>query len=285
MKITLSQHAGFCDGVERAYEMVMDIDMALVRKPVFVLGSIAHNPEVAKKIEEKGIKTIKKEDFFKAKPGQLGTVVIAAHGVGPEIYGMAEEKNIDIIDTTCPRVIRVQRLAKFHAEKGRQVIIVGDRNHTEVVGINSWGKNNAIIVSDSDEWEKIKIPGDKKIIVLAQTTQNEDFYKKTGEYIKNNFKNVEVFLTTCQPTHARQSEIKEIAEKNEVVIIIGSKTSANSKRLWEISSLINPKSYFIENKDDVKKEWFYGVATVGISAGASTPPWTVEEIVDYLRNI
>jgi len=284
MKITLSQYAGFCDGVKRAYEMVSGVDMKRARQPVFVLGSLVHNDEVNNKIEEKGIRKIERDDFFNAATGTIGTLIITAHGVGPDVYKFAQEKGITVIDTTCPKVIKVQRLAKLFHEKEYRLVIVGDHDHKEVRGINEWGGGHAYIISEKKDLIDLESPSGQKIGVLSQTTQNEDFCQEIYAAIVEKYKNVETKKTTCDTTHARQSEIKEMAKINDVILVIGSKDSANSRRLWEIAVSINPKSYFIENTKDIRKNWLKNIEKVGVTAGASTPPWVIEETIDYLKN-
>lgn len=282
MKVILSQYVGFCDGVARAYEIVMGIDMEKISGTVCVLGSLVHNPEVVKKIEEKGIRKIDPEKILQAQPGEIGTLIINAHGIGPDIFEAAKAKGIDIVDTTCPKVIRVQRLAKVYADRRCKIVIVGDKEHKEVKGINGWGGGKAFIISEEEDMEKMDFDLQDKIAVLAQTTQNEEFYEKIATKIKEKYQNADIYSTTCDTTHNRQTEAKELAKNNDIMIVIGSPASANSQRLWEISKTINPKSYFIEKKRDIKTEWFSGVETIGVTAGASTPSWVIEEIMEYL---
>lgn len=285
MKINLSRYAGFCDGVRRAYDMVMELDLAQAKKPVFVLGSLVHNEEVIGKIAQKGIDRIEREDFFNVRPGEVGTIVINAHGAGPDIFEKASNIGAEIVDTTCPKVIKVQKLAQAYARRGYKIIIVGDKNHKEVRGINEWGDKNAAIVSEEKDLESINFFPEEKIAVLSQTTQNEDFYKKISKAIKKKYKNAQIVFTTCHTTHARQSEVKELAEKNDAMVIIGSSTSANSRRLWEIASSINPRSYFVEKADGIKEEWFGEINSVGVTAGASTPKWIIDEALTLLEKI
>ncbi|MFA6047809.1 MAG: 4-hydroxy-3-methylbut-2-enyl diphosphate reductase [Parcubacteria group bacterium] len=284
MKITLSKFAGFCDGVKRAYEMVLGIDMERVVKPVFALGSLVHNDEVNRKIEEKGIKKIERDDFFNAVTGQIGTIIITAHGVGPDVYKIAMEKGIEVIDTTCPKVVKVQRLAKLFHEKEYRLVIIGDRDHKEVRGINEWGGGHAFVISEKKDLIDLESPSDQKIGVLSQTTQNEDFCREIYAVIVEKYKNVETKKTTCDTTHSRQSEIKKMAKNNDVILVIGSKDSANSRRLWEISVSINSKSYFIETAKNIRKNWLKNIEKIGVTAGASTPPWIIQDVMKHLEN-
>lgn len=284
MKITLSKFAGFCDGVKRAFDMVMAIDMKNIKKPVFVLGSLVHNKDVIKKIEEKGIRKISLDKFYSADPGEIGTIIITAHGDGPDVFRIAQEKGIDVIDTTCPRVIKVQKLAKYFAEKDYQIILIGDKEHKEVEGIKQWGGKKTFVVSSKDDLEKMEL-GNEKIIIMSQTTQDEDFCRQIGEVIKKKRKDAQILETVCHTTHYRQNEIKEMAKENDVIFVLGSKASANSRRLWEIASSVNSRAYFIENAKEIKKGWLEGIENIAVTAGASTPSWIIEEVVESLEKL
>ncbi|PIP27941.1 MAG: 4-hydroxy-3-methylbut-2-enyl diphosphate reductase [Candidatus Moranbacteria bacterium CG23_combo_of_CG06-09_8_20_14_all_35_22] len=283
MKINLSQFAGFCDGVRRAYKMVSALDVAQIPKPIYILGSLVHNPDVIKKVEENGIQKIDYKKFLKSKEGEIGTLIITAHGVGPEIFQMAKKKKIKIIDTTCPKVIKVQRLAQIFSKRNYEIILIGDKGHREVEGINAWGEKKAKIISAEKDFKKLKFSKNKKIAVMSQTTQDVNFFEKAKEFIKNKNSHAEIFSTICLATHDRQEEIKKMAKKNDAIIIIGSKESANSTRLFEIAKEKNPKTYFIENSKQLEKKWFVGVEKVLVSAGASTPSWVIEEVVEKLN--
>jgi len=284
MEITLSRFAGFCGGVKRAYEMVAGLDMSKTSQPVFILGSLVHNDDVMKKIEEKGIRKISPDDFASGAYDNIGTLIVSAHGVGPDIYSLAQKRGIEIIDTTCPKVTQVQKLSSLHSNSDSQVIIVGDKNHKEVKGIFECGGKRGIMISDHDDLEKLKLDPGKKIIVISQTTQNKEFFDEASDVIKSRYPDVEIENTICLATENRQSEVRKMSEENDVMIIIGSPDSANSARLYEIAKSINPKSYFIERADDMKLEWFSGASRVGISAGASTPAWIIDEVTRKVRD-
>ena len=286
MRINLSKFAGFCDGVQRAFDIVMNLDISNAKIPVFVLGSLVHNPEVVRKIEEKGIRKIEREDFFKASSGEIGTLIITAHGDSPIIFETAKKRGIEVIDVTCPKVIKVQRLAKVFSQRGCKLVIVGDREHKEVRGIADWGGGEAAIVSGEEDLDNLDFEKYNKVVILAQTTQNEDFYTKIAGEIKgrNPGKDIEILSTTCSTTHERQLEVRELARDNEAIIVIGSKSSANSVRLFEIAREINPNSCFIENVSELDSEWFHGISSVGVTAGASTPPWVIEKTMLFLTS-
>jgi 4-hydroxy-3-methylbut-2-enyl diphosphate reductase len=176
-------------------------------------------------------------------------------------------------------------LAKFFHEKEYRLVIIGDRDHKEVRGINEWGGGHAYIISEKKDLIGLEVPSGQKISVLSQTTQNEDFCQEICAALSEKYKNVETKKTTCDTTHCRQEEIKKMAKGNDVILVIGSKDSANSRRLWEIAMTLNPKSYFIETAKDIRKSWLKNASQVGITAGASTPPWIIEETLGYLKRI
>jgi (E)-4-hydroxy-3-methyl-but-2-enyl pyrophosphate reductase len=286
MKITLSQFAGFCDGVRRAFEIVQNIESEKIKKPVYVLGSLVHNQDVVKKIEEKGVHKIDMQKFLEAEPGEIGTVIITAHGAGPKIYEIAKEKNIEVIDTTCPRVIKVQRLAQVYSKRDYTIVLVGDKEHKEVQSIFEWGGSQAALVSNREDLENINLEKAEKIIILSQTTQNKDFVDEVFEFIKNKYPAVEISDTICLATDQRQSEIKKMALESDAVVVIGSPDSANSNRLYEIAKELNGKAIFIERAEDLpEKDFFAGAEKVVVTAGASTPDWIIEKVMLRLAEL
>ncbi|MDO8241244.1 MAG: 4-hydroxy-3-methylbut-2-enyl diphosphate reductase [Candidatus Moranbacteria bacterium] len=285
MKITLSQFAGFCDGVRRAFEIVQNIDSEKIKKPVFVLGSLVHNQDVVNKIEEKGIAKIDMQTFLDSKAGEIGTLIITAHGAGPKIYEIAKVKGIEIIDTTCPRVIKVQRLAQVYFNRGYTIILVGDRDHKEVKSIFEWGGEKALLVSNQEELRNLDLSGLEKVVVLTQTTQSKDFVKEVVEFLKAKYPNAESLDTICLATDQRQDEIKNLARDNDGVVVIGSPDSANSNRLFEIATSVNPKTIFIERAEDLTDEWFSGLEKVAVTAGASTPDWIIEGVLARIEKL
>jgi (E)-4-hydroxy-3-methyl-but-2-enyl pyrophosphate reductase len=288
MKITLSRYAGFCEGVQRAYEIVEKAARdPKVKKPIFVLGSLVHNEEVVAKIESLGVKKLsvegELEDFFKKIRGQVGTLVITAHGIGPRIYQLIKKYEIDLIDATCPKVIKVQRLAKNFVDRDFQLVIIGEKNHKEVLGIFQWGGEKAVFVETEEELKNLRLDPDRKIAVLSQTTQNQEFVERTSRYISENYPDVQIVDSICLATHDRQSEIAFLAANNEIVIVIGSPESSNSNRLWEVSKRINRDSYFIQDSSQLDFQWFAGKERVAVTAGASTPKWIIEEVILKLK--
>jgi 4-hydroxy-3-methylbut-2-enyl diphosphate reductase len=293
MQITLSKYAGFCDGVDRAYALVKKIAAdPKVKKPIFVMGSLVHNADVVRSIEKLGVKKISVDkSLFKildARKEQIGTLVITAHGMGPQIYAYAKKQGIDLVDATCPRVIRAQRLAKVFHDKDYQIVIVGEKDHKEVRGICEWADNQAIFLQKNADFRRLKLDPRKKIAVISQTTQNQDFVKSAWIFVKNKYPQAEIVDTICLATQNRQSEAKSQAKKSDVVIVIGSPESANSTRLFEIAVAINPRSHFVERAGQLKKSWFNPprrTQKVWVTAGASTPKWITREIIEHLRKM
>jgi 4-hydroxy-3-methylbut-2-enyl diphosphate reductase len=288
MEITLSQYAGFCEGVERAYDIVEKIAKdPLVKRPIFVLGSLVHNDDVVAKIEKMGVQKVHVEgpleDFFEKIKDEVGTLVITAHGIGPKIYDLAKKYKVDLVDTTCPRVIKVQRLAKSFFDRDTQIVIIGEKNHKEVKGIYEWANKRAIFIETDEDLCGFDVDPNRKIAVISQTTQDQEFVDRAAAQISKKYPHAEVVDSICLTTHHRQTEIKELAQTNDIVIAIGSPESANSKRLWEIAQRVNPSSYFIQRASELKKEWLTGSKKIAVTAGASTPKWIIDDVIKKLE--
>lgn len=291
MEISLSRHAGFCDGVDRAYNIVEKIALnPKTKRPIFVLGSLVHNQDVVNKIEALGVEKVSAdlEDLKRVlsdKQDKIGTLVITAHGMGPKVYKLLEEKKVDLVDTTCPRVTKVQQLAKIFFDRGHQIILVGDKEHKEVKGIVEWANKKVLCVENEEDLKKLKLNLKKKVAVISQTTQDRKFIRRSVALIKKIHPAVEVIDTLCLSTHNRQSEVEKLARNNDVVVVIGSKESANSTRLWEIAQKINSHVHFIERANELKDKWFAGCKKAGVTAGASTPGWIIEEVMNKLGKV
>jgi len=291
MEITLSKYAGFCEGVTRACDMVENIAKdPSVRKPIFVLGSLVHNEDVVQKFEAMGVQKISMkglslEEFFEKNKDKIGTLVITAHGIEPEIYAVAKKYGVPLVDTTCPRVIRVQRLAKTFLDRGAQIVIIGEKNHKEVEGIYAWANRKAHLVETDEDLKNLVLDPNEAIAVISQTTQNHEFVNQSAAYIKEKYPQTEIVDSICMTTHDRQTEIKQLAKNNDVVIAIGSPESGNSTRLWEIAKSINPRSYFIQRADELQSEWFSGCKKVAVTAGASTPGWIIDDVIEKVKSL
>ncbi len=280
MKMEIAKNAGFCFGVKRALALIED-DIKKIKKPISMYGHLVHNEEVIKRLLAKGIKVI---DSLEGVKG--GTLIITAHGISPKVKEkLLKQKELDLVDTTCPRVLLVQNLAKLLHKQNKQVLIFGDVDHQEVKGINGAADNRAIIFSSEKEFKKINFDPKKKYGLVVQTTKDFEEFKKLEKKIKEKIKNIKIFNTICQATRQRQSEVRKLAGKHDLLLIIGSRTSANTTRLYKISQSINPNSYFVGTSRELKREWFKNRESLGITAGASTPDWIINKVVQKARDI
>ena len=278
MKVNLAKSAGFCFGVKRALKIALTT--AKSHKKVYMLGDIVHNEDVVRSINKAGIKKISGLTAGKNK-----ILLIRAHGACLNTIRKAKRLGFKVVDATCPMVKEIHKIAMNMERKGYQIIVIGDKKHDEVQGIVGQLKGKAVVVDDIKNIPIDKIRKIKKACVVVQSTQNLEKVIKLTRIFKRNIKELKVFNTICMPTRIKQGEIKRMPKDNEVMIIIGSKTSANTKRLYEISKSINANSYWVSSKSEIRPEWFKAAETVGISAGASTPDATTKDIVKYLSSL
>lgn len=279
MNITVAKSAGFCFGVRRAIQTVNDL---LNKKgyKIYMLGPVIHNNQLMKILGEKGAKVIESIDEVE----EPGLVVIRAHGVGPEIYRMIEEKGLEAVDATCPYIKKIHRLVNEKYKEGNRIIIIGDKFHPEVIGINGWCDNSAYIVDNIEDLEAIE-DRKKNTCVVAQTTLTHEKWENLTEYIDKTFENVIKFDTICNATVSRQTEGMEIASKADAMIVIGSYNSSNTRKLYEICKKVCPLTYKIETFDDLPSLDVKNIKNIGITAGASTPDWIIKEVVDRMEEL
>lgn len=278
IKINLAKSAGFCFGVKRALNIAFET--ATSDKNVYMLGDIVHNEEVVRQIKEAGVKKIKRLSAVKDK-----ILLIRAHGACMDTIKRASKLGYRIVDATCPMVKEIHKIARDMECKGYKVIIIGDKKHDEVHGIIGQLKNKVIVIDTAQKIPLNKIKAIKKAGIIVQSTQNLEKVTKIINSIKPYFKEFKFFNTICVPTRLKQAEIKKMPQENDVMIIIGSKTSANTKRLYEISRDSNRRTYWVNSKKEIKPGWFKGAKSVGVSAGASTPDSTTRDIVEHIRQI
>lgn len=276
MKINVAKSAGFCSGVKRAIKIALET--VSKNKNIEMLGDIVHNEDVVRQINNLGIKKVRKLSKDSDK-----TLLIRAHGSPLRNYIKALKLGYKIVDATCPMVKEIHKIVIEHENIGYKIIVIGDRKHEEVKGIVGQIKNKAIVIEKKIPIEKIKKI--KKACIVVQSTQNLTKVLAIIGVLKKYIKDLRFFNTICYPTRTKQQEIKILPLKNDIMIIIGSKKSANTKRLYEISKSLNKKSYWIQSKNDLKFGWFKGVKKVGITAGASTPDSTTKEIIKSIKNI
>ncbi len=272
MEIVIAKRAGFCFGVRRAVEMAFGEAKKKGRK-VCTLGPIIHNPQVVEKLKQAGVEPV--ED-----PVNADAVLIRTHGVPEHVMEDLKKRNIEIIDATCPFVKKAQYYAKLLRQEGYQVIILGDSEHPEVKGILSYAGDNAVVVNGNN----LNMPRLKdRVGIVVQTTQPIEALRRAIDRLIQNVKELKVYNTICNSTALRLKETEEIANKVEVMIVVGGKNSANTKQLANLCRSLGKKTLHIEEASELKKEMFDGIKSVGITAGASTPSWIIDEVVQWLQ--
>jgi 4-hydroxy-3-methylbut-2-enyl diphosphate reductase len=279
MEINVARSAGFCFGVKRA--VTIALETAKTGEKIYMLGDIVHNEEVVREIEKKGIQKIKKLGTGKGKR----ILLIRAHGETLKTLKKAGMLGYAIVDATCPMVKEIHTIACDMEKKGYTIIIIGDTYHDEVRSIKGQLKTKPIVIGPHGRIPETALSRIKKACVVVQSTQNQEKVLTILNAIKQQVKNLRFFNTICRPTRAKQEEIRTMPVKNDIMIIIGSKTSANTRRLFEISKALKKKSYWIQSKKEIKPEYFRKAKSTGITAGASTPEATTREIIEHIKTI
>ena len=274
MKILVAKDAGYCFGVRDAVKLAKksgaDYD------EVYMLGDIVHNEQVVSDLSKKGSKVVKNLDEIpKDKP-----VLFRAHGTDPETWKAAQKKKLNIIDATCPLVTEIHEEIKSLEKEGRRTIIIGDHNHDEVVGIASQVKNT-IIISSAEEARSLKKM--KRAGVVSQSTQMIENVNEILNILSEKVYDLRFVNTICYPTRRNHEQIKKLADTCDLMVVIGSYTSANSKRLTQLSLARNKNSFQVTCADELKKSWFSNIGSVGISAGASTPDDLIADVISKVK--
>lgn len=278
MKVLLADEYGFCFGVERAVEMVEEAlsDGDTVR----TLGPLIHNEQEMERLGSFGVQTINKP--VQIQRGE--TAVIRAHGVTPEVQNELEMKASKVVDATCPFVTRVQKLAARAAEQDRHVIIVGNPEHPEMIGVKGYAPDHAFVINGVEE--VAKLPRLVKPLVVSQTTIKAKTFFDTAEAIKSKTDDeVQIVNTICSATRDRQDAARALAGMVDAFYIIGGRHSSNSRKLLAVCLEQCPKSFLIETEDEIDPTDLAGVETVGVTAGASTPNWLIDKIVKHLESV
>lgn len=276
MKVIVAKNAGFCFGVRRAVEAVYE---QLGRgSKVYTYGPIIHNPQVVEELASKGVVIVDNLDHV-----EEGTIVIRSHGVPPQVYSLMKDKGLHVVDATCPYVKRVHNLVSRYYSRGYQIIIVGEKEHPEVMGINGWCDNSAFVVSEPQQVDSL--PHIVKACVVAQTTASYQRWEAILERLRNKVEQLEVFNTICNTTAVRQSEAESIAKMVDVMLVIGGKNSSNTQKLYSICKAHCPKTFAVETAKDIDVSVIGPGDTVGITAGASTPDWIIKEVIDMVSQL
>ena len=275
-QIIITQNAGFCFGVERATNIAFDASKKH-DDDLYTLGPIIHNPQVVKKLESEGVAVGENIDNI-----SNGTVIIRSHGVDAGILEKAKNKNLKVLDATCPFVKKAQKKAESLSNEGYAVLIIGDGNHPEVQAMVSYVKGEVFVAGTIDD--ALKLPHISKLGIVAQTTQSQDNFYGIINVCMNKSHDIRIYNTICDATQVRQDESIELAKNVECVLVIGGFNSANTKRLVSLCSEIQPNTHHIENAYEIDDLWFDGVEKIGITAGASTPASIIEEVRQVVDN-
>ena len=276
MKILLAKDAGYCFGVRDAVNLAHQT--AKEEGEVFMLGDIVHNENVVKELEESGVKVVKNLDEVPDnKP-----ILFRAHGTVPDIWKESNERAMDVVDATCPLVIEIHEEVKKLDSEDRKIIIIGDHGHDEVNGIKEQVKD-ALVVSSSKEAMKLRKM--KKAGVVSQSTQRIENVQAIINILMTKVFDLRFVNTICFPTRRNHEQIKNLSEICDIMIVIGSFTSANSKRLTELAKMRNERTFQVTSAEDLDIDWFQKSDTVGISAGASTPDNIINQVLDGIKSI
>lgn len=272
MKIQLAENYGFCFGVKRA------IKIAEENRNSATYGPLIHNANEIDRL---------KRDFNVALSENLDsfhsgdTAVIRTHGIPKEELSLLHERQVNVIDATCPYVTKPQQICEEMSEQGYDILIFGDESHPEIKGVKSYASGSAYVVNSVEEVDQLHLR--EKVAVVAQTTRKIEEYQQIVAKLMMTHKEVRVFNTICNATLENQDAISKLAQEADVMIVIGGKNSSNTKQLHSIALSECPDSYYIESDLDVKSEWFVNKNLCGISAGASTPDWIIQGVIEKIK--
>jgi len=269
-EVIVASHIGLCFGVERALSIVDRTK----DDTVYVLGSLIHNPQIIEKIKEKGVLFIKR-----AEEAKKGTVIISAHGASLAEKAILKKRGIRMIDATCPLVDNIHETTLDLEKKGYKILILGDGEHAEVKALSD-NLRNVVVVTNEDS---VPDMGGSKLAVVSQTTQNIDGFNRYVKRLQKEYPETKIFNTICNATRIRQESARDTANRVDLMIVIGGYNSANTRRLWEICSDIVETKH-VETARELQREWFLKRKRIGITAGASTPSWLIDEVVEKVRN-
>lgn len=277
-EIVVARYAGYCYGVERALRLTEDA-LAGAERPVATLGPIIHNPSVVKKLTERGVAVVDEVD-----DAEGGTLIVRTHGVEPDVVAAARTRGLDVVDATCPFVAVAQRKARALHESGYTVVILGEHDHPEVVGLQGFAGGEAIVVAEPDDVPVDRLKG-RKVGVVVQTTQARDALARLAATLAPLARELLVYNTVCDATEKRQSAACELAARVDVVIVVGGRNSANTTRLVQLCRGIEARTHHIETAAELREEWVVGARRVGVTAGASTPDSEIEATIAGLQRL
>lgn len=278
-EVILARSAGFCFGVHRAVDTVYE---RTGMENVYTYGPIIHNDEVVKDLESKGVKAI--SDVAQLDGIDNATVIIRSHGVSKNVYESIKTKNYEVVDATCPFVLKIHRIVEQESKAGKQIVIIGNEKHPEVEGIKGWSVSPVYIVDSIEKAQNLELDRAKEVVVVSQTTFNYNKFQELVEIIKKKGYDISVLDTICNATEERQTEARKIAAESDLMIVIGDKHSSNTQKLYEISKKECANTYYIQTSKDMDYHQIQSINNVGITAGASTPNNIIEEVQKNVRN-
>lgn len=279
MRVKLAKTAGFCMGVKRAVDMVLDMASDKSHKIIYTYGPLIHNPQTIELLQKRGIVPIRRLDEIEQAP-HGAAMIIRAHGISPAERKKIREKGFRIVDATCPKVAHVQAIIRKHAADGFTVLIAGDREHPEVNGLLGFAGDGGFVLGSPEE--VASLPELKKVCVVAQTTQNLEEYAAICNRIRQRFSEAVVFDTICDTTEKRQAEIMALAAGTDAVFVVGGQNSANTRRLEKLAKLQGKPAFHIETAEELQKIDIEPYRHIGVAAGASTPNWIIDGVVNHL---
>ena len=277
MEIILAKSAGFCFGVRRATQMAFEA--ASKHENICSLGPVIHSPQVVKGLAAQGVKVVSKVEDIPP-----GSVIVRSHGITSEEMEKIHESNLTIVDATCPFVKKAQEYAARLSDEGYTVVIVGEMEHPEVQGIVSYA-GEALVHVVADAKQTSALPRMKKVGIVAQTTQLYENLKDIMDICLAKSQELRIYNTICDATSVRQNEAREIALEVDLMFVIGGHASANTSRLAGICREIQPRTWHIETMEEIEPEWFASVNKVGVTAGASTPRWLIDEVLARITEL
>ncbi len=278
IQINLARSAGFCFGVRRAIRIARELTAG--KQPVRMLGDLVHNETVIDELEAAGIRKIRR-----LARGQGSILLVRAHGASRALVARARKNGYRVVDATCPMVHEIHRIVRRRDRCGDRIIVIGDRRHDEVQGIIGQIRHQALVIDTHGPipWEKLRRT--RRTTIVVQSTQNLDRVLPIVAALKTANPKVVFYNTICKPTRTKQEEVKLLPLRNDVVIVIGSRVSANTRRLYEIAHALNPRTHWIQGAEEIKARWLKNARTVGITAGASTPDSTTRAVIARIRTL
>lgn len=277
MKIVVSRSAGFCMGVKRAIETALSV-AGEEGTAVYTYGPLIHNPQELEMLRGKGVVALKEGSPIPSAP-----VIVRAHGVSPAVREVLEARASRLVDATCPKVSQIQERIRDYSQRGYAVVIAGDRDHPEVEGLVGCAGESAFVLNAPAEVDAL--PPLERAVLVAQTTQDEENWRLIRERFLARFPRGEALDTICSSTHRRQSELRRMLGKVEGMVVVGGRNSANTRRLYEISREAGVPAWHVESAGELPLAELKKLAVVGVTAGASTPQWIIDEVVERLRQL